>query len=82
LPIGKRGAGSSTPQSPTPQASERKADKPHGRRVAVYDGHDWIGSVEIVDGGFIAISITGKVVGTFETLSTATRSLPVQGGAS
>jgi hypothetical protein len=48
--------------------------------VAVYDGRHRIGTVEIVDSGFVAIDITGKTVGTFATLSAAMGSLPVQGG--
>jgi hypothetical protein len=63
------------------QLRSREANAPRFACLAIYDGRDRIGSVEIVDGGFIAIGITGKVVGSFNTLIDAARSLPVQGGS-
>ena len=47
----------------------------------VTDGRTAIGTVELIDGAFVAVDSTGKTVGSFETLIAAARSLPAWEGA-
>jgi hypothetical protein len=48
---------------------------------AVYDGRTALGTIELIDGAFVAVDSTGKVVGSFDTLKAAARSLPAREGA-
>jgi hypothetical protein len=43
---------------------------------SITDGRAACGTVEQSSTGFIACDITGRIVGTFPTLTAATRSLP------
>jgi hypothetical protein len=43
----------------------------------VYDGRDFVGTVQRIGNRFTATTPTGKRVGVFETLTTAARALPV-----
>jgi hypothetical protein len=50
-------------------------EHPHSQ-YAVTDGRPAIGTVEIVDGHFIALDVDGNIVGKFGTLMLAVRVLP------
>jgi len=88
---GKPGGSSSTAQSPIPQASGRAiADIIVGgrhrhtsssRQYAVTDGRIALGTVALINGAFVAVNRTGKVVGSFDTLAAAARSLPARENA-
>jgi hypothetical protein len=66
-----------------PKRRPRKSRDPH--RVVnlgpllVTDGRDHVGTIELIDGQFIAIDATGNVVGRFQHLRTAMCSLPPRG---
>jgi hypothetical protein len=63
----------------TGKASKHKTARERGR-YSVSDGRHAVGSVREVAGGFVAITITGIVVGTFGSLRKAAAALP-NGGA-
>jgi hypothetical protein len=58
--------------------SSRTSDS---RQYSVTDGRTTIGTVELIDGAFIAVDVTGKPVGTFKTLTAAVRAFPAREGA-
>jgi hypothetical protein len=51
------------------------------KRLCVTDGRHRCGSVEQSSGGFIAFDISGRIVGKFQTLNEAARSLPTAGSS-
>jgi hypothetical protein len=58
----------SLPTSPVPSKSNRS--------WSIYSGRKALGAVELIDGVFTAIDVTGTVIGTFATLHEAARALP------
>jgi hypothetical protein len=48
----------------------------------VTDGRVALGTVELIDGRYVAVASTSEVVGSFDTLPAASRSLPTREGAS
>jgi len=46
------------------------------RQYAVTDGRLAVGTIEIVDGFFIALDIDGNIIGKFGTLTLPVRALP------
>jgi hypothetical protein len=61
-----------------PLARPRRECKPNNARYSVSDGRETRGVVDLVDSGFVAVTIDGTVVGTFASLRA--RALP-DGGA-
>jgi hypothetical protein len=47
-----------------------------GKRLSVSDGRTAVGAIEQSSGGFLAIDIDGQLIGTFQTLTAASRALP------
>jgi len=60
-----------------PDAISKRGLNQH--RVTIYDGRDAVGTVALTDGAFVAVTGTGEVVGSFDTLVAAARSLPAGG---
>jgi hypothetical protein len=59
-----------------------KIADPRQARYAITDGRDALGTVQVAGGFFIAVDITGIVIGTFATLREAARAFHVGGWAS
>ena len=56
-----------------PLARPRRECKPNNARYSVSDGRETCGVVDLVDGGFVAVDITGNIIGKFATLLAAAR---------
>jgi hypothetical protein len=61
--------------------ASRSTEAPTAKLLSITDGRTTLGTVELINGAFVAVVSTDEIVGSFDTLAAAARSLPARESA-
>jgi hypothetical protein len=64
------------PHSEKTRPRQRRRGPQSARRVSICDGRDLVGVIDQIDDAYIAVDVTGEMIGKFASLRAAARALP------